>query len=126
MVTKLFPLRYQRNAVVIVGELDIITLGPLTNIALASLLDVEFTQRIRRFYMMGGQVVYETGEEKKAEFNFGMDPESDAVIFNSLIKNKVLIIPWDVVLKNEISKVGNFHTPIYTLQLVPTHSPCDI
>lgn len=91
-----------------IGDISILTLGPLTNVALAASLDPTFTENVNRFYVMGA-TVNETGNEAngaQVEFNFGLDPESNAIFLNSSTKLKTLIAPWDVVLKNNISKVS--------------------
>ena len=57
------------------GEVSIIALGPLTNIALALLLDPEFPTFVKEFWWMGGSRT--TGNiTRTAEFNAYGDPEA--------------------------------------------------
>lgn len=64
------------------GELTLIALGPLTNLALALRLDPELPSRVKRLVIMGGAV---TGRGNThlvpAEFNIGFDPEAAHVVF---------------------------------------------
>ena len=64
------------------GDISIITLGPLTNLALAFQDDPELPSMIRGITMMGGSL---SGGNMTpaAEFNFYVDPEAAAVVFRS-------------------------------------------
>jgi len=46
---------------IIVGKLSLITLGPLTNVAMAIKLDANFAQCLKNFYFMGGNTESEWG-----------------------------------------------------------------
>lgn len=65
------------------GELTLVALAPLTNIALALRLDPALPTRIKRLVIMGGAV---TGRGNThlapAEFNIGFDPEAAHVVFS--------------------------------------------
>ncbi len=65
------------------GELTLIALAPLTNLALALRLDPQLPSRIARLVVMGGAV---TGRGNThlvpAEFNIGFDPEAAHVVFS--------------------------------------------
>lgn len=89
--------------------MNILTLGPLTNLALATKLDKEFTKNVKQFYVMGG-IINDDNQlnstiDSEVEFNFGLDPEANAIILNSNTNMPSLILPYDVVLKNGITKV---------------------
>lgn len=64
------------------GELTLVALAPLTNLALALRLDPQLPSRIKRLVVMGGAV---TGRGNThlvpAEFNIGFDPEAAHVVF---------------------------------------------
>ena len=66
------------------GELVLVALAPLTNVALALKLDPSLPQRVAKFVVMGGAV---TGRGNygtvPAEFNIGFDPEAAHVVFSS-------------------------------------------
>jgi inosine-uridine nucleoside N-ribohydrolase len=57
------------------GELVLCAVGPLTNVALACKLDVDFPRRLKSFVVMGG--AERAGNVTPAsEFNFHADPEA--------------------------------------------------
>src|SRR3954471_11075722 len=67
------------------GEVTLVALAPLTNLALALRLDPTLPTRIARLVVMGGAV---TGRgnmphQPAAEFNIGFDPEAAHVVFSS-------------------------------------------
>ncbi len=63
------------------GELLLVALGPLTNIALALKLDPTLPSRIKRFVVMGGAVTGHGNITQAAEFNVAFDPEAAHVVF---------------------------------------------
>jgi len=65
------------------GELVLVALGPLTNIALALKLDPTLPQRIARFVVMGGAVTGHGNITPAAEFNVYFDPEAAHVVFEA-------------------------------------------
>ncbi|CAD6207140.1 GSCOCG00010132001-RA-CDS [Cotesia congregata] len=86
------------------GELDILVLGPLTNIAIAVTLDSNFMNNINRLYIMGGCI----GGKKKplvTDYNFGNDPDSNYIVLNAPKSGKVhLLYPKETVFKAAVSK----------------------
>uniref|UniRef100_A0A0N4ZW77 IU_nuc_hydro domain-containing protein n=1 Tax=Parastrongyloides trichosuri TaxID=131310 RepID=A0A0N4ZW77_PARTI len=78
------------------GEITIVALGPLTNIALAIKLDKHFKNNVKQLYCMGGNV-YGIGNidaNQTAEYNFGHDPEAAHIVLND-IKCPITIVPWE-------------------------------
>lgn len=76
--------------------LTLITLGPLTNIAIALNLYPDLKDFIERIVAMGGAL--ETGNVTRfAEFNFYFDPEAVQFVINSGIA--MSIVPWDPIVK---------------------------
>ena len=65
------------------GELLLVALGPLTNIALALKLDPTLPRRIKRFVVMGGAVSAHGNITAAAEFNIAFDPEAAHIVFQS-------------------------------------------
>ncbi|MDC8014749.1 nucleoside hydrolase [Tahibacter soli] len=65
------------------GELTLVALGPLTNLALALRLDPDLPSRIARLVVMGGAVTGRGNTSVSAEFNIGFDPEAAHVVFSS-------------------------------------------
>jgi purine nucleosidase len=64
------------------GELTLVALGPLTNLALALRLDPELPSLIARLVIMGGAVTGRGNTSVSAEFNIGFDPEAAHVVFS--------------------------------------------
>ncbi len=66
------------------GELTLVALAPLTNLALALRLDPELPSRFKRLVIMGGAVTGRGNIERvPTEFNIGFDPEAAHVVFSS-------------------------------------------
>jgi pyrimidine-specific ribonucleoside hydrolase len=88
--------------------LTLITLGPLTNIAMTINLFPELKSLIKEIVVMGGAL--ERGNITKfAEFNFAADPESVQFVFNAGIP--LTIVPWDAAVsamysEDELNSLG--------------------
>jgi purine nucleosidase len=80
------------------GELVLITLGPLTNIALALRLDPDLPKRIKRVVVMGGAVTGQGNTSISAEFNIAFDPEAAKVVFEAF--PMMDIVDWEAVLQH--------------------------
>ncbi|HEY1453432.1 MAG TPA: nucleoside hydrolase [Roseiarcus sp.] len=74
--------------------LTLVTLGPLTNIALALERDPEFASRIGRCVVMGGAPNCEGNVTPAAEYNIWVDPEAARAVFRS--KLPIEMIGWHV------------------------------
>jgi len=80
------------------GELLLVALGPLSNLALALSLDPQLPRRVRRLVVMGGAV---TGRgnmpaQVPAEFNIRFDPEAAHVVFSRW--GRFDLVDWEAVL----------------------------
>ena len=76
----------------------IIAIGPLTNIALAVLLDAGFAGRVAHLVIMGGAVEARGNISAAAEFNIYVDPEAAAAVFAAGFAD-IKVIPWETCLK---------------------------
>ena len=65
------------------GQLLLVALGPLTNLALALRLDPTLPQRIKRLVVMGGAVPARGNITPAAEFNIAFDPEAAHIVFEA-------------------------------------------
>jgi purine nucleosidase len=66
------------------GELTLVAIGPLTNVALALLLAPEVATAVREIVIMGGVYLRHTNiAAMPGEFNIWCDPEAAAVVFES-------------------------------------------
>lgn len=76
------------------GELTLVALGPLTNIALAARLDPKLPQKYKNLVILGG-AYHAVGNSwtPAAEFNFATDPESAAIVLDRW--PGMTIVPWE-------------------------------
>ncbi len=74
--------------------LTLVTLGPLTNIALALKRDPEIAAKIGRCVVMGGAPCCEGNVTPAAEYNIWVDPEAARAVFRS--KFKIEMVGWHV------------------------------
>jgi purine nucleosidase len=65
------------------GELTLVAIGPLTNLALATRLDPALPGKYKRLVVMGGAIRGTGNVTPVAEFNMYADPEAAAVVFDA-------------------------------------------
>jgi purine nucleosidase len=65
------------------GEVELVTLGPLTNVAMAFHRDPSFAGKVKRCVMMCGASDHLGNITPVAEFNVWVDPEAAKVVFSS-------------------------------------------
>lgn len=85
-----------------VGEISLVCIGPLTNIALAIRMDPQFGRRLKHCYIMGGNYEGKGNMTVSAEFNFYFDPEAAYVVLNQL-QCPITLMPWEVCDRNSLS-----------------------
>ncbi|MDX3099531.1 nucleoside hydrolase [Nonomuraea angiospora] len=78
------------------GELTLVTLGPLTNLAAALLRDRDLLGRYRHVYCMAGAADLWGNVSATAEFNVWADPEAARVVLQAATPDQVTWIGWDV------------------------------
>ncbi len=76
------------------GELTLVTLGPLTNIALAVQRDPAFASRIARCVVMGAVADHIGNVTPAAEFNMWADPDAVAVVLAAGLPLE--FVGWDI------------------------------
>ena len=76
------------------GEIDIIALGPLTNLALAIRLEPETFKKAGRVVVMGTAGLGVGNCSPVAEFNIWQDPEACKVVLEAGIK-ELIFVGWD-------------------------------
>lgn len=97
------------------GNITLVTLGPLTNIALALRIAPDIAGKISMCYTMGGAAATLGNVTPAAEFNIYVDPEAANVVFHSGIP--VLMVGWEHcrgqanLSEREMAQVRAFHTP---------------
>jgi len=79
------------------GELELIAIGPLTNLALALRLDPELPSRYKKLVIMGGAHFAQGNTPNySAEFNLYADPDAAAVVFANW--PKFSMISWEATI----------------------------
>ncbi|CAA9448619.1 MAG: Inosine-uridine preferring nucleoside hydrolase [uncultured Rubrobacteraceae bacterium] len=76
------------------GELTLVTLGPLTNVALALLRDPSISVKVNGCVMMGGTGQGPGNVTPVAEYNIWADPEAAKVVFESGMP--LMMVGWDI------------------------------
>jgi purine nucleosidase len=80
------------------GELTLVSLGPLTNVAVALSLDPDLPRKYRRLVAMGG-AVRATGNMPRpsTEFNVACDPEAAAIVLERW--PGMALVPWETAMQ---------------------------
>ncbi|MFG6503549.1 nucleoside hydrolase [Microbacterium sp. P05] len=76
------------------GELKIVAIGPLTNIALAVKRDPEFAANIAELVIMGGSINARGNITAAAEYNIYVDPEAAQIVLDAGFRS-VRFVTWD-------------------------------
>lgn len=86
------------------GELTLLTLGPLTNVALAIRLDPNFLKNLNRLILMAGAVDGRGNETSCSEFNIFVDPEAAKIVFDALneVDLGIWLVSWEATLDHGI------------------------
>jgi purine nucleosidase len=80
--------------------LNIVTIGPLTNLALALMLDPELPSKLGRVVVMGGSVHAKGNATNPTEYNIYADPEASFIVFENL--NIIELISWETSLEHPL------------------------
>jgi len=76
------------------GDITLVTLGPLTNVALALLREPELAQRVSHCWIMGGIGAGHGNVTPTAEFNIWVDPEAAKIVYESGMA--MTMVGWDI------------------------------
>ncbi len=83
------------------GEITLVAIGPLTNVALALRLDPGLPQRLKRLVVMGGSLnAHGNTDSLPAEFNIYCDPEAAHIVFEAF--SDILLVTWEATLANPL------------------------
>ena len=96
------------------GSLELVTLGPLTNIAIALGKHPDLKEKLHRIVMMGGSAT-RGNRTPSAEYNIYADPEAAQAVFRSGVK--IVMCGLEVteqaqLTPEEIDAVGEKDTPV--------------
>ncbi|KAK3590505.1 hypothetical protein CHS0354_037552 [Potamilus streckersoni] len=86
------------------GELTLVCLGPLTNIAVALRIDPCFGTRLKNCFIMGGNHQGRGNVTVSAEFNFNYDPEAAFIVLSQL-QAPTTIVTWELSTSHSLPKV---------------------
>ena len=76
------------------GDITLVTLGPLTNVALALLREPELATKVTRCFIMGGVGSGHGNVTPTAEFNIWVDPEAAKIVYESGLP--ITMVGWDI------------------------------
>jgi len=79
------------------GEINLVAIGPLTNLAVALMLDPKLPSKFKQLIVMGG-AIYAQGNVANltAEFNIYTDPEAAHIVFTTW--PSFLLVSWETTL----------------------------
>jgi purine nucleosidase len=76
------------------GEITLVTLGPLTNVAAALLQEPSIAEAVAECVVMGGTGSGHGNTTPVAEYNFWVDPDAASIVFESGMPLKM--VGWDI------------------------------
>ena len=86
------------------NEVNLLMIGPLTNLALAFMLCPEIVNIVNKIYIMGGAINSRGNILPASEFNFSYDYIAPKIVLNNF--KKIVIVPWESIESHRI----NFET----------------
>lgn len=85
------------------GELEIVTLGPLTNLAMAVLKAPALAEKVKRVYVMGGSGLTPGNITPLAEFNFYADAEAAHLVLTAGLP--LTLVGWEIGMGEALSLI---------------------
>lgn len=82
------------------GALDLVCIGPLTNVAAALILDRGLPAKIRTLFLMGGSKHWRGNITPAAEFNFYADPEAASLVLGAGFD--VTVVDWSLTVRQAV------------------------
>ncbi len=83
------------------GEITLVAIGPLTNLAIALLWAPDIADKVERVVIMGGTGEHGPGNiSPTAEFNFWVDPEAVRVVLRSGMP--IELVGWDISIASAV------------------------
>lgn len=99
------------------GELKIVAIGPLTNIATALVKDPDFVANVGELFIMGGSNNGRGNITAAAEYNFYVDPDAAKAVFAAGFA--ITVVPWDpltlkdaVFSRDRLAQIDAIGTPL--------------
>ena len=90
------------------NEVELLVIGPCTNVALALKLDPELPNLIKKIWVMGGTSEGKGNIVCASEFNFHCDPEAANIMFKAFevdksVEPKLTLYPWEQCCNHSLS-----------------------
>jgi purine nucleosidase len=97
------------------GEISLVAIGPLTNIALAIRKEPRIIQNVKEVFVMGGAIRHQGNTTALAEFNTYVDPHAAHMIFHSGMP--IILTPLDVTYQciftvDDLNRLLKINSPI--------------
>ncbi len=109
------------------NNLEIVAIGPLTNLALTIKRDPKIISKIKNCFIMGGTAFGPGNITPFSEFNFWVDPEAAKIVLQSGME--ITLIDWDATKKyawfdsNTIKSIYNLNTPLSKFSMDIQNNP---
>ncbi len=99
------------------GEITLLAIGPLTNIAMAIRQEPRIVEALREIIIMGGAIRYEGNTTALAEFNTYVDPHAAQIVYHAGIPTT--LVPLDVTYQciltpGDVQRMQNTDSPVTT------------
>ena len=97
------------------GEITIVAIGPLTNVAMAIRKEPRFAKAVKELIIMGGAIRHEGNTTALAEFNTYVDPHAAHIVFHAGIPTT--LVPLDVTYQcvlttQDVERLQKINSPI--------------
>jgi purine nucleosidase len=97
------------------GEVTLVAVAPLTNVAIALRKEPRIAQAVREVIIMGGALRADGNTTPLAEFNVYVDPHAAHMVFHSGMP--ITLIPWDItkevqLTQNDVDRLLQIPAPI--------------
>lgn len=108
------------------GEITLLALGPLTNVALAIRMDSGFLNKLKRLVVLGGSVKGIGNIKPGIEYNFYVDPHAARIVFN-MTETPICLFPWEMAKESTVDAewrknvLGKIDNPKVTLMNKAEH-----
>ncbi|MBL8080937.1 MAG: nucleoside hydrolase [Anaerolineales bacterium] len=97
------------------GEITLVCIGPLTNVALAIRKEPRIVQAVKEVFIMGGAIRHQGNTTPLAEYNTYVDPHAAHIVFHSGMP--MILTPLDVTYQcifttDDLSRLQKIDSPI--------------
>jgi purine nucleosidase len=97
------------------GEVTLVAIGPLTNVALAIRKEPRIVQNVKEVFIMGGAIQHTGNTTALAEYNTFVDPHSAHIVFHSGMP--MILTPLDVTYQciftqDDLKRLQRLDSPI--------------